>query len=86
MLGYRKTPAGPRRLRPGMICAARAWSPLADGRDRPAAALVAGPVAAAGPRRSGPGATADPGQFRDCLIGPKSSVDHFAAKALLALI
>jgi hypothetical protein len=30
--------------------------------------------------------TADPGQFRVCLTGPKSSVDHFAAKALLALI
>jgi len=38
-------------LRPGMACPVRAWPPLAGGPDRRAAALVAGPVAVAGPGR-----------------------------------
>ena len=62
MLGYRNTPAGPRMLRPWMVCLAGSWPPLADGRGCPAATRTRefigptgpdGPVAAAGPRRRG---------------------------------
>ena len=54
MLGYRKTPAGPRMLRPWMTCPAGSWPPITGGRDHLVAAPVDGLRTVAGPRRSGP--------------------------------
>ena len=98
MLGYRNTPAGPRMLRPWMVCLAGSWPPLADGRGCPAATRTRefigptgpdGPVGSRGGCRSASSRmrhAAGPGQPRACLTRPKSFSYHFAAEALLALL
>ena len=92
MLGYRNGPAGPRLLRPWMTCLAWSWPLLAGGFGYSVTTRTAGTTGPLGPcggylsAASRIRSATGPGQLRARLTRPKSSIYHFAAEVLLALI
>ena len=92
MLRYRNGPAGPRMHRPWMTFLAGSRPSLAGGFGHSVATRTAGSAGSSGPCRgylsvaSWTGRATGPGHRHARLTRPKSSIYHFAAEVLLALI